>query len=89
LAVDGIFWGSGLHLQLAVTLDDLALTPQLLCEFDTVEPADPTKQGTSQARFYKRLGTVEYEVFAEIRRTAEQVAFKTMLKRRVKENASS
>lgn len=75
--------------QLAVTLDDLALTPQLLCEFDTVEPADPTKQGTSQARFYKRLGTVEYEVFAEIRRTAEQVAFKTMLKRRVKENASS
>lgn len=75
--------------QLAVTSDDLALMPQLLCEFDAVEPVDPTKQGTPQARFHKRLGTVEYEVFAEVRRTAKQIAFKTMLKRRVKESASS
>ena len=75
--------------QIAVTKDDLALLPQLLCEFDTVEPAETTKQGTIQARFHKRIGTTDYEVFAEVRRTAKQLAFKTMLKRRIKEGASS
>lgn len=74
--------------QLAVTLDDLALVPQLLGEFDTVEPADPTKQGAVQAHFRKRIGTVEYEVFAEVRTAAEQLAFKTMLKRRAEEASS-
>ena len=74
--------------QLAVTLDDLALVPQLLGEFDTVEPADPTKQGSVQARFRKRIGTVDYEVFAEVRTAAEQLAFKTMLKRRAEEASS-
>lgn len=75
--------------QIAVTKDDLALLPQLLCEFDTVEPAETTKQGTIQVRFHKRIGTTDYEVFAEVRRTAKQLAFKTMLKRRIKEGASS
>lgn len=75
--------------QLAVTEDDLARVAQLLCEFDSVEAADPTKQGTPRACFRKRIGAVDYEVFAEIRRAAEQVAFKTMLKRRVKKGASS
>ncbi len=75
--------------QIAVTKDDLALLPQLLCEFDTVEPAETTKQGTIQARFHKRIGTTDYEVFAEVRRTAKQLAFKTMLKRRIKKGASS
>ncbi len=75
--------------QIAVTKDDLALLPQLLCEFDTVEPAETTKQGTIQARFHKRIGTTDYEVFAEVRRTAKQLAFKTMLKRRIKEGTSS
>ncbi len=75
--------------QIAVTKDDLALLPQLLCEFDTVEPAETTKQGTIQARFHKRIGTTDYEVFTEVRRTAKQLAFKTMLKRRIKEGASS
>jgi len=75
--------------QTAVTKDDLALLPQLLCEFDTVEPAETTKQGTIQARFCKRIGTMDYEVFAEVRRTAKQLAFKTMLKRRIKGGASS
>ena len=74
--------------QLAVTMNDLALVPQLLAEFDTVEPADPTKQGASQARFCKRIGTIDYEVFAEARRAARQVAFKTMLKRRAEEASS-
>ena len=69
-------------------MSDLALVPQLLAEFDTVKPADPTKQGASQARFRKRIGTIDYEVFAEVRRAAEQVAFKTMLKRRVEEASS-
>ncbi len=71
--------------QLAVTEDDLARMAQLLCEFDAVEAAAPTKQGTPQARFHKRIGTVEYEVFAEVRHGARQVAFKTMMKRRGKE----
>ena len=75
--------------QIAVIKDDLALLPQLLCEFDTVEPAETTKQGAIQARFRKRIGTTDYEVFAEVRRTAEQIAFKTMLKRRIREGASS
>lgn len=75
--------------QLAVTEDDLARMAQLLCEFDSVEAADPTKQGTPQARFRKRIGTVDYEVFAEVRRAAKQVAFKTMMKRRAKGGASS
>lgn len=74
--------------QLAVAEDDLVLMPQLLCEFDTVEPAEATKQGTPQVRFHKRIGTVEYEVFAEVRRAARQVAFKTMLKRRAREASS-
>ena len=56
--------------QLAVTEDDLARMAQLLCEFDTVEASAPTKQGTPQARFHKQIGMVEYEVFAEMRRTA-------------------
>ena len=71
--------------QLAVTEDDLARMAQLLCEFDAVEAAAPTKQGTPQARFHKRIGMVEYEVFAEVWRAARQVAFKTMMKRRGKE----
>lgn len=71
--------------QLAVTEDDLARMAQLLCEFDSVESADPTKQGTPQVRFRKRIGRVDHEVYAEVRRTAEQVAFKTMMKRRAKE----
>ena len=75
--------------QIAVTKDDLALLPQLLCEFDAVEPAETTKQGTTQARFRKRIGTTDYEVFAEVRRTAKQLAFKTMLKRRIKKGAPS
>lgn len=75
--------------QLAVTEDDLARAPQFLCEFDTVEPADPTKQGAVQVRLHKRIGTVDYEVFAEVRRSAKQVAFKTMLKRRARESPSS
>ncbi len=75
--------------QIAVTEDDLVLMPQLLCEFDTVESADVTKQGTPQARFRKRIGAVDYEVFVEVRRAAKQIAFKTMLKRRAKEAASS
>ena len=75
--------------QIAVTEDDLVLMPQLLCEFDTVEPAEATKQGTPQARFRKRIGAVDYEVFAEIRRATKQIAFKTMLKRRAKEAVSS
>jgi len=75
--------------QIAVTEDDLVLMPQLLCEFDLVEPAETTKQGTVQARFRKRIGAVEYEVFAEVRRAAKQLAFKTMLKRRAREGASS
>lgn len=70
--------------QLAVTEDDLARMAQFLCEFDSVEVADPTKQGTPQARFRKRIGTVDYEVFAEVRRAAKQIAFKTMMKRRAK-----
>lgn len=74
--------------QLAVTEDDLARSPQLLCEFDTVEPADPTKQGTVQVRLRKRIGTVDYEVFAEVRRSAKQIAFKTMVKRRVRTASS-
>ena len=45
--------------QIAVTKDDLALLPQLLCEFDTVEPAETTKQGATQARFRKRIGTTD------------------------------
>ncbi len=75
--------------QIAVTESDLMLMPQLLCEFDSVEPAEATKQGTVQARFRKRIGSVEYEIFAEVRRAAKQLAFKTMLKRRSKEGASS
>lgn len=75
--------------QLAVTEDDLALLPQILCEFDRVEAADATKQGVPQARFHKRIGVAEYEAFAEVRQRAEQVAFKTMLKRQVREGASS
>lgn len=75
--------------QLAVTEDDFALLPQILCEFDRVEAADATKQGVPQARFHKRIGIVEYEVFAAVRQRAEQVAFKTMLKRRAREEASS
>lgn len=75
--------------QLAVTEDDLARMAQLLCEFDSVEAADPTKQGTPQARFRKRIGAVDYEVFAEVRRAAKQIAFKTMMKRRAKGEASS
>ncbi len=75
--------------QLAVTEDDLARMAQLLCEFDSVEGADLTKQGTPQARFRKRIGLVDYEVFAEVRRAAKQVAFKTMMKRRAKGDASS
>lgn len=74
--------------QLAVTMNDLALVPQLLGEFDAVEPADPTKQGASQIRLRKRIGMVDYEVFAEVRKAAEQVAFKTMLKRRAEEASS-
>ena len=70
--------------QLAVTEDDLVRMAQLLCEFDSVEAADSTKQGTPQARFRKRLGSVDYEVFAEVRRAAKQIAFKTMMKRRAK-----
>ena len=75
--------------QLAVTEADLARTPQLLCEFDAAEPADPTKQGAIQVRLRKRIGTVDYEVFAEVRRAAKQVAFKTMMKRRMKQAESS
>ena len=75
--------------QLAATEADLARVPQLLCEFDTAEPADPTKQGTAQVRLRKRIGTVDYEVFAEVRRSAKQVAFKTMMKRRTKAATSS
>lgn len=75
--------------QLAVTEDDLARAPQLLCEFDSAGPADPTKQGAVQIRLRKRIGTVDYEVFAEIRRSAKQIAFKTMLKRRARERPSS
>ena len=75
--------------QLAVLEDDLARAPQLLCEFDSVEPAEPTKQGAVQVRLRKRIGTVDYEVFAEVRRSAKQVAFKTMLKRRAREVSSS
>lgn len=75
--------------QTAVTKDDLALLPQLLWEFDTVGPAETTKQGTIQARFRKRISTADYEVSAEVRRTAKQIAFKTMLKRRIKKDASS
>lgn len=75
--------------QLAVLEDDLARTPQLLCEFDSVEPAEPTKQGAVQIRLLKQIGGVDYEVFAEVRRSAKQVAFKTMLKRRAKEALSS
>lgn len=74
--------------QLAVTEDDLARLAQFLREFDTVEAADPTKQGTVQVRFRKRIGTVDYEVFAEVRRGAGQVAFKTMMKRRALEASS-
>ncbi len=75
--------------QLAVTEDDLARMAQLLCEFDSIEGADPTKQGTPQARFRKRIGVVDYEVFAEVRQSAKQVAFKTMMKRPTKGDASS
>lgn len=75
--------------RLAVTEKDLARMAQLLCEFDSVEAAEPTKQGTPQARFRKRIETVDYEVFAEVRRAAKQVAFKTMMKRRAKGEASS
>lgn len=75
--------------QLTVTEDDLARMAQLLCEFDSVEAADATKQGAPQARFRKRIGVVDYEVFAEVRRAAKQVAFKTMIKRRAKGDASS
>ena len=71
-----------------MTEDDLVRMAQLLCEFDTVEAAAPTKQGTAQARFRKRIGMVEYEVFAEVRRAARQIAFKTMMKRRRKEVSS-
>ena len=67
----------------------MARASQLLCEFDSVEPADPTKQGAVQVRLLKRIGTVDYEVFAEVRRSAKQVAFKTMLKRRARESSSS
>ena len=74
--------------QLAVTEDDLARVPQLLYEFDSVEPAEPTKQGTTQVRLLKRIGTVDYEVFAEVRRSAKQLAFKTMMKRRGKDLSS-
>ena len=74
--------------QLAVTEDDLTRVPQLLCEFDSVEPAAPTKQGAVQVRLRKRIGTVDYEVFAEVRRSAKQVAFKTMMKRRAAEESS-
>lgn len=74
--------------QLAVTEDDLARMAQLLCEFDAVEAAAPTKQGTPQARFHKRIGMVDYEVFAEVRHAARQVASKTMVKRRGKEASS-
>ena len=68
--------------QLAVTEDDLARLAQLLGEFDTVKAADPAKQGTAQVRFRKRIGPMDYVVFAEVRRSARQVAFKTMMKRR-------
>ena len=75
--------------QLAVTEDALARAPQLLREFDSAEPAEPTKQGAVQVRLRKRIGTVDYEVFAEVRKSARQVAFKTMMKRRAAEKPSS
>ena len=53
--------------RLAVTEDDVARAPQLLYEFDSVRPADPTKQGALQVLLLKRIGTVDYEVFAEVR----------------------
>ncbi len=75
--------------QVGVTEEDLARVSQLLCEFDAVEPADPTKQGAAQVRLLKRIGMLDYEVFAEVRRSAKQVAFKTMMKRRAKATTSS
>jgi ribosomal protein L35 len=75
--------------QVGVTEEDLARISQLLCEFDTVEPADPTKQGAAQVRLLKRIGMLDYEVFAEVRRSAKQVAFKTMIKRRARAATSS
>ena len=75
--------------QVAVTEEDLCRVPQLLGEFDAVEPADPTKQGTPQVRFRKRIGGIGYEVFAEVRHSARQVAFKTMMKRRAREELPS
>lgn len=69
--------------QLAVTEGDLARLAQIMGEFDAAEAAEPTKQGTPQLRLRKRIGGVDYDVFVEVRRRARQVAFKTMMKRRV------
>lgn len=67
--------------QVAVTEDDLSRIPQILFDFDTAESAEATKQGTSQIRLHKRLGSIDCEVFCEVRRSACQIAFKTMIKR--------
>lgn len=75
--------------QMAVGEADLALMGQILSEFDRVEPADPTKQGAAQVRLHKTFGAIGYEVYAEVRRSAEQLAFKTMIKRQVKAEMSS
>ena len=68
--------------QIAVTRDDLARLPQLLGEFDTAEAAETTKQGIPQVRLTKRMQSICYELYAEVKPKAKQLVFKPMLKRR-------
>ena len=74
--------------QVAVTKRDLCRLPQLLAEFDAIYPAEATKQGTRQIRLEKHIGKTLYTVYAEVRRSAKQVAFKTMIKRGIRKPVS-